>query len=588
MNTNSKVSLTLFLSLFYTFTSFAQLPKGLSDAEKTLLEREGYVFPSPRGITTPPTGPVRTMAQWEEQRALVVTYTGYESIVRQIIDHAQEECIVLVVCDDSLVVKSDLTSAGIPLTNVHYIEAPYNSIWVRDYGGHSIYTNDVDDMALVEWIYNRPRPDDDLLPEEHAAHFGIPLYSTTVAPNNIMNTGGNWMVDGFGTAFASELILDENDGSGDYGLAYPSHTEAQIDAVFNDFMGINRYIKMPTLPYDGIHHIDMHLKLVNEETLLWGEYPTGESDGPQIEANIAYVQANFNSMFGTPYKIVRIPQPPSTSGSYPADGGYYRTYTNHVIVNKTIIVPGYRPEFDTIAERILKEVYPGYNVKFIDVDNSGSALISQSGAIHCITNNIGVADPLLISHQSLADTYDDVNPYTVNAFVKHKSGIATATLFYSTNGGSTYTSVPMTLSGTDNFTATIPAQAVGTEVLYYIHAQAVSGKQQVRPMTAPTGYFDFKVLGPVSIAETSAEMALRIYPNPAGAITCIELGHLNGSNLMVSMQNILSQRTEVLFNGKVGQSDKKLFFDASTMAPGVYLVAIQLDDTRLTQRVIVK
>lgn len=38
-------------------------------------------------------------------------------------------------------------------------------------------------------------------------------------------------------------------------------------------MGIDRYIKMDELPYDGIHHIDMHMKLLDEETLLVGEYP---------------------------------------------------------------------------------------------------------------------------------------------------------------------------------------------------------------------------------------------------------------------------------------------------------------------------
>lgn len=36
-------------------------------------------------------------------------------------------------------------------------------------------------------------------------------------------------------------------------------------------MGIERYIKMQTLPYDGIHHIDMHMKLLDEETLLVGQ-----------------------------------------------------------------------------------------------------------------------------------------------------------------------------------------------------------------------------------------------------------------------------------------------------------------------------
>ena len=35
---------------------------------------------------------------------------------------------------------------------------------------------------------------------------------------------------------------------------------------------------MPTLPYDGIHHIDMHMKLLDEETLLVSEYPDGVAD----------------------------------------------------------------------------------------------------------------------------------------------------------------------------------------------------------------------------------------------------------------------------------------------------------------------
>lgn len=52
------------------------------------------------------------------------------------------------------------------------------------------------------------------------------------------------------------------------------------------FMGIERYAKMEKLPYDGIHHIDMHMKLLDEETLLVGEYPAGIANGPQIEANI--------------------------------------------------------------------------------------------------------------------------------------------------------------------------------------------------------------------------------------------------------------------------------------------------------------
>ena len=104
----------------------------------------------------------------------------------------------------------------------------------------------------------------------------------------------------------------------------------EIDDIMNQFMGIQQYIKMETLPYDGIHHIDMHMKLLNEETLV-AEYPEGVADGPQIEENIQYILDNFTTPYGNPYNIVRIPSPPSTSGLYPDNNGYYRTYTNSVL-----------------------------------------------------------------------------------------------------------------------------------------------------------------------------------------------------------------------------------------------------------------
>jgi hypothetical protein len=109
-----------------------------------------------------------------------------------------------------------------------------------------------------------------------------------------------------GTAFSSKLIIDENKSSGGFGV---NHTEAEIDTIVKKFLGVNRYIKMDKLPYDGIHHIDMHMKLLDEETLIVGEYPAGISDGPQIEANLQYVLANFKTAFGTDYRVVRVPMP---------------------------------------------------------------------------------------------------------------------------------------------------------------------------------------------------------------------------------------------------------------------------------------
>jgi agmatine deiminase len=573
---------------------FNGLPKGFSAEERIVLQSGQYSFTEEnRGISTPPEGPLRTMAEWEEIQTLVITWTSFPSILAQIVDYAQEECEVLIACSDSIQVKNYLAGQGIPPTNVSFIQVPFNSIWIRDYGAHTVYKNDVEDIYLVDWVYNRPRPNDNAMPDAHGLKKNIPVYNTSQSPSDLVNTGGNWMVDGAGTAFASALILEENEPGNPYGVS--AKTEAQVDQIVEDFMGINRYIKMEVLPYDDIHHIDMHMKLLDEETLLVGAFPEGISDGPQIEANLQYVLSNYMSVYGTPYKVIRIPMPPNAAGTaYPGapfGNGYYRTYANNVFVNKTVIVPSYREEYDTVAQRILSEALPGYIIKYIDVDNSGANLISNGGAIHCITNAIGVANPLLIRHQQLADTYDDANAYEVQALVKHASGIAHATLYYSINNASNYQSVAMSSIGNDLYAANIPAQAVGTIIYYYIEGTAVSGKQQVRPIVAPEGYFKFKIRDEedviAGVQSHVKDAQVTVFPNPAGAITCIHLEGIRANQGTVSLKNVFGQTVAILYSGSIN-GEQKVFFQAQDYPLGTYIIAVYTDYESYMQKIIIR
>ena len=80
-------------------------------------------------------------------------------------------------------------------------------------------------------------------------------------------------------------------------------------------------------------------------------------DGPQIEANIQYIQNNYMDCYGRPYKIVRIPMPPDANGHYPPSSDYL-TYTNSLIVNRTVLVPIYKLPQDTTALRIYRGIWP--------------------------------------------------------------------------------------------------------------------------------------------------------------------------------------------------------------------------------------
>jgi hypothetical protein len=191
-----------------------------------------------------------------------------------------------------------------------------------------------------------------------------------------------------------------------------------------------------------------------------------------------------------------MPMPPDQNGRYPSSGGNYRTYTNAVFVNKTLLVPTYQEKYDTTALRIYRENLPGYNVD----GNNCNNIISQLGALHCITKQVGAENQLLIAHARLRDVQDSIQFYPVTALIGLRSGISEGNLFYKTSADTVYSEAPMMLIDTvgNIWASLIPAYPAGTEVQYYISADANDGKHQVRPIVAPEGYFKFKVLGEIA------------------------------------------------------------------------------------------
>jgi agmatine deiminase len=498
----------LFILLFASNYLPQDLPHWMTEEES--VSWQSYQHPVNPLFSDPPPSPVRGMAEWEELQGIIITWTSFTSILRQIVDYAQEEGQVYIICSDSNSVKSYLQSGGVPLYNIKYLITSYNSIWVRDYGPWTAYTNDFDTLNIIDWIYNRPRPQDDGTPVFFANYIQAPIYQTTTPPYELMHTGGNLMVDGHGTAFSSKLILNENS----------TKTEAEIDEIMNKFLGINRYIKMNTLPYDVIHHIDMHMKLLDEETLLVGEYPPGVADGPQIEANLQYVLNNFQTCFGRPFKVVRIPMPPE-GGQYPPSGDY-RTYTNSMIINKTVIIPTYELQYDTTAFRIYREAMPGYNI----VGINSNAIIPSLGTIHCIVKEVGVSEPIWISHAKMDAIVYDEDSIAVSAVIKTKSGIDEAYVYWTNDTTLGFNWSSMQFVSGDSAVGYIPLQIDSTIIYYYISAASNSGRTVTKPIVAPDGYYKFMVENSVTgIADNSQPKEYYLsqnYPNPFNPTTKIK------------------------------------------------------------------
>ena len=541
------------------------------------------------GITQPPPGPVRMMAEWEEVGVLAVTWHKdvHTEVLSEIIRHARTQCTVLVHCMNAAGIenaKTELLRRGIDTSsNVLFTEARSNSIWIRDYGANAVYLNEVDSLVLTDWIYNRLRPLDDTLALKTARILGRPLYVTTLPPYQLTNTGGNVLTDGMGTAFSSKLVLKENQPGSPWVQQY--HDEAGIDSVMRRFTGIRRYLKMDMLPYDGIHHVDMHLKLLDEETLLVGQYPEGVSDGPQIEANLQYLLSQ-ESVFGRPYRVIRMPMPP-VEGQYPPfdhdplKAYLYPTYVNSLILNRIILMPAYGTAFDEQAKKVYEAAMPGYRVIPIHCGN----LIYEGGALHCITKETGNTQPLRIVHRPARSIVGPVAAdYLVEALIQHRSGIESATVYYTADSSSVvWTAVPMRVSANpdslDYWTGYIPRSAFAGEeertLYYYIEATAHNGKKQVRPMPAPKGWWPLRISRVSSVAEATGVYLSAPFPNPARAITCIPVESRTAIRGAVLLCTAAGEKVETIFEGLMPSGPSRYFLDASRFVPGLYFVVIQ-------------
>ena len=79
----------------------------------------------------------------------------------------------------------------------------------------------------------------------------------------MVHTGGNYMVDGYGTAASTTLVLSEN----------TNQTASSIQSMANNYLGINNYMLIDDPLGDYIEHIDCWGKFLDVDKVLIGQTP---------------------------------------------------------------------------------------------------------------------------------------------------------------------------------------------------------------------------------------------------------------------------------------------------------------------------
>ncbi len=542
----SRSFLATVIAVSLAFSGFAQnIPQTFQgtyhmlDSTELNAPRQNKAFTS----TAPPVGSIRAIAEWEPAQAVIVSYPGNFGIPYSLIASLSQNTQVITLVESAAqqtTVTSNYNSNGVNTANCSFVITALDSYWSRDYSPWFIMVNN-SEIAIVDFPYNRPRPNDDNVPGVMASLLGEDMYGM-----NISHTGGNYMCDGMGVTATTDLVLDEN-----------SYTEAQIDTLMKQFLGAtNNYITTDPLG-EYIKHIDCWGKFLDVDKILIGQVAVSNAQYTDYEAMATY-WANQVSSYGNHYQVYRVYEPNG------------QPYTNSLILNKSVYVPtviGTGSSNNAAAIAVYQSAMPGYNVVSVPYSTWES-----TDALHCRTHEVADKNMLYIKHYPTLNAQNNLSQFPISAQIYALSGntvIADSVwLRYSVNNGS-WQQIAMSHPSGNQWTANIPGQAPGDTIRYYIHASDQSPKSVTHPLIGAPDPHKFYITGSTSVNEPNEKPNL-IFPNPAVTDLFIQVTDQNTASITVSLINALGKT--VLERSIDNPSQQLIKIDLSEFAAGTYFV----------------
>jgi agmatine/peptidylarginine deiminase len=440
------------------------------------------------------------------------------------------------------------------MSNVDYVFAPTNSIWVRDYGPWFVLLED-GKQGIFNYSYNRPRPLDNNIPVAVGSSWGIPVYTSTIE-----HTGGNYMSSGFGQAISTNLVYDENGGDEDW-----------VDSQMALYLGIDNYFTMEDpLSYVTIDHIDCWAKMLSPDRLMVLKVPPSHDDYVALET-VADLLESTESPYGTNWEVYRV----ESSGS--------EGYTNSLISNDHVYLPLFGSSYDAAAIDVYEAALPGYTIEGIQY--SGWL---PDDALHCRTRNVMDNEMLFVRHIPVDSPQMSGSPVTIDALIRcHSENTLTCNdVYYRIGTSGSFTSLPMTSSGSDSFTVDIPGVTGSETVQYYISASDNSGREESQPRFAPgTWFFEYETC-PTGIDQGVCPITgIKVEPNPFRNTISIQYSAVSSVPVSMNVYDISGRVVAAIDNCLEAVSDSFIWTPDKTVPAGVYIISLESPGWRTAQKV---
>ena len=150
------------------------------------------------------------------------------------------------------------------------------------------------------------------------------------------------------------------------------------------YLGCEKLILVEPLSSEPTDHIDIFAKLLDPTTILVGQYAPDDLNYDRLEQTADQL-ASATNLAGEPFKVIRIPMPPTYEVRDPYWGWVtvFPTYTNSTILNKKVLVPVYNLPQDDAALTVYRNFFAPKGMEVIGIDSQ--EIIKLGGAVHCVT-----------------------------------------------------------------------------------------------------------------------------------------------------------------------------------------------------------
>jgi agmatine deiminase len=402
--------------------------------------------------TAPPQSSARNIAEFEPMNGVLVRYP-FGIPLALIKSLAEEDTVITIVADalEETTVRVQYQTVGVDLDKCKFLHTNTDSYWTRDYAPLFIVDGN-DELGIVNFAYNRPRPNDDDVPMAFADFMGVQWYGM-----NVVHTGGNYMTDGYGISASTTIVYTE---SYDVGIVQDS-----VDKRMLNYLGIEKYHVLEDPNNTYIDHIDCWGKFIDVDKIVIRSVPESHAQYEEIEEMAQYWMTQKSS-WGNYYKVYRVYTPND------------QPYSNALILNGRVFVPITGSAYDNDALDVYREAMPGYEV----LGFTGEW--HSTDALHCRTHEIADKNMLQIIHYPLFGHQEYASTYTLNTEIKalSKKGFYedSLKLVYRINGEDWSTTLLNSVSEA-NYSASITGFSDGDKIEYYIHAADSSGRSENKP-----------------------------------------------------------------------------------------------------------